>query len=207
MGKMPLISRRRSIEPEIGMTPAVFELARCQTEARVDRFLVTGFGAFGTVEDNPSAWLAEHSGEPFRVLEVSYAAVETFLETVDSSSFDLLLCLGVAANADLMRLELVARNKIGKTPDVLGIAGPSSIDLSSQQLSSNLWTSELLGNLPDGTEISCNAGDYLCNFLLFKATRTFPDKKVGFLHVVQPEVIPLAKQLDVVQQVIASCRS
>ena len=66
------------------------------TGGKTDCILVTGFGSFGEVIENPSAALAASSGCSYEVLEVSFEAVDQFLERLDRGSFDKLLLLGVA---------------------------------------------------------------------------------------------------------------
>lgn len=161
------------------------------------RTFVTGFGPFGATADNPSAWLAERSGRPHRVLEVSFAAVERFLDDLNPDSFDRLVMLGLAGGErdPRLRLETRARNQIGGAPDVTGVvAGPGPIaPFMPPQLGASLFT----GNLATETDrwrISVDAGDYLCNFALFRALRTFPKRRVGFVHVPPPDVWPLEEQ-------------
>lgn len=158
------------------------------------RVFVTGFGPFGGVEDNPSSHLASTCGLPFRVLEVSFAAVEEAL--VALPEFDALLMIGVAGNTKSMRLESVAHNWIGGHSDVRGaIAGPGPIDPKAPfQLHGNLWSHPPL--IPDGVErsVTCDAGGYLCNYALFRAIQTYPCKQVGFLHVPVTGEMPLERQ-------------
>lgn len=158
------------------------------------RTLITGFGPFGTFDANPSSWLAEHCGRPFRVLEVSYAAVDHFLEELAADSFGLLVMLGVAGTSQRMRFETVARNWVGTTPDVRGVIhGPEPIDRDApSQLSFSpartIPTNELW-------ETSFDAGDYLCNYISFRAKQRFPTKRVFFIHVPPFEFAPPDVQL------------
>lgn len=165
------------------------------------KLFVTGFGAFSTFQDNPSAYLAKNCGLPHRVLEVSYAAVDEFLENLDLSEFDGLLSLGLAAGTAVYRLEMIGRNTIGQALDVRGVAGPSKIGLGPHQLSSSLW--EGLQPL-DGFEWSTSAGDYLCNYILYRALERFPEKRIGFLHIPPPETIPLDRQLQDFRALLAT---
>ena len=68
------------------------------------RTVVTGFGPFGTVADNPSARLAR--GAEFRILEVAYDAIDDALREI--GPVDRLLLMGVAAGRFRPRLETVA---------------------------------------------------------------------------------------------------
>lgn len=172
------------------------------------RVLATGFGPFGGFEDNPSAWIAERLGVSACILEVSFQAVDEFVTSVDADSFDVLLMLGVAGDAKKMRIERVARNAIGDYPDVRGERrGDSPIDPQSpQHLSSTLWAPDS-ADLDDRLEDSIDAGDYLCNYGLYRALQKFEGKQVGFLHVAPDEVMPKEAQLEVAKRLVATITS
>lgn len=152
-----------------------------------ERTLVTGFGPFWDVDENPSAKLAEAVGRPSTVLEVSYDAVEDFIFHLDSDSFDRLLLLGVAPGRSHLCAELFARNTYGIRPDVRGTERVGQIQqgqplLLGTTLFGEEALSEVLVNDPN-MRLSLDAGSYLCNFTYFKALVAFPSKQVGFLHV------------------------
>jgi pyroglutamyl-peptidase len=146
---------------------------------------ITGFGPFGSFEANPSQRLAEQSGYPHQVLEVSFAAADRFLEEFDPCAYSALLMLGVSAKTELLRLESVAKNWIGATPDVLGVqAGPSPIEPHlPAQLGGTLWPRVGLISDTADWEVGTDAGGYLCNYLYFRALQRLPRLPVGFLHV------------------------
>jgi pyrrolidone-carboxylate peptidase len=162
--------------------------------------LLTGYGPFGDIQENPSSWLVQRLGYPYKLLEVSFQAVEEFLTDPELQNYDALLHLGVAASATKFRLELVGRNKIGPHPDVRGVAGPSQIGLGTFQLSSTIWNPN--DSIHEDFEFSHDAGDYLCNYLLYRSLETFPTKKIGFLHVPPESSIPLERQLELVKSLI-----
>lgn len=171
----------------------------------IQRTLVTGYGPFGKILDNPSARLAEGSGRPCRVIEVSFEAADAFLASLDPSSFDRLLMIGVAAGRKHLTPEVYGRNQIGRTKDVLGNDRFGPIDPNGQLLlPSTLWDTEVLGELlmDPRMRISCDAGSYLCNFITYRALARFPDKAVGFLHVPRPEEMALDVQANVLQRVL-----
>src|SRR5213592_2679365 len=95
---------------------------------RPDRTLVTGFLAFGEFAINPSALLAEASGRRFELIEVAYAAADEFVARLDPGSFDRLVMLGVAGKSSSMRLEQVARNRIGPRGDVRGFVSAGAVE-------------------------------------------------------------------------------
>ena len=172
----------------------------------LSRTLVTGFGPFWDVQENPSAKLAEALGRPYQILDVSYDAIEDFIFHLDSESFDRLLLLGVAPGRSHLCAELFARNTYGVRPDVRGNerTGPIQKDqplLLGTTLFGEEALSEILVSDPH-VRLSLDAGSYLCNFTYFKALVAFPSKQVGFLHVPSFEKIAFEEQLRSVGDVL-----
>ncbi|MCH7904975.1 MAG: hypothetical protein IH944_10475 [Armatimonadetes bacterium] len=170
---------------------------------RSNGLLVTGFGPYPGHDENPSQRLAESCGCRFEILEVSFRAVDEFLESLDPSSFDLWLAIGVVGKGETMLVETVGHNRIGKTPDARGeIHGPGKIDPAGHaMLASTLWSPELLGE-NDVRKPSTDPGGYLCNYVLYRALQRFPDKRIGFLHVPKFEHIPFDVQLEELQAMV-----
>lgn len=154
-----------------------------------ERTLVTGFGPFGTIEENPSALLAEGCGRPFKILEVCFESASAWLDELHGDMFDRLLMIGVNGKATHMHVEMFAHNRIGNTPDVHGTMRPGFIRQDGAAiLGATLWD----GTALQGPEpllgsrhlrMNFSAGEFLCNFLSYEALLRFPDKRVGFLHV------------------------
>ncbi|MBL8067141.1 MAG: hypothetical protein JNM28_01710 [Armatimonadetes bacterium] len=163
--------------------------------------LVTGFGAFRDIDENPSAWLAERMGGT--VLAVGYADVDAFLDGLDPDTFDAWLMIGVHGAAQRMHLETVAKNSCGPGEDVHGvIAGPGRIDpLHPPQLAGTMFDKSFES---DRAVLTVDAGGYLCNYLFFRGLSRFPEKRIGFLHVPRPEVMDLEAQLNEVRRIVAS---
>lgn len=160
-----------------------------------ERWIVTGFGPFRDVVENPSSWLAQRSGLPYELLEVSFAGVDAYLDQLNPDTFDHWLMIGVHGGATKFHLECVGKNFVGPGEDVLGmVGGPGKIDPSlPPQIHTDFWADAL----PDETmEITTDAGGYLCNYLLTRGLQKFPDKRIGFLHVPRQEVVPLETQLE-----------
>jgi len=161
--------------------------------------LITGFGPFGEVADNPSGELARTSGHENVVLPVSFRAVDEFIDSLVSNPPEVLLMLGVAAKRDSFSIELVARNLVGALPDVEGMAyGPGPLDPAVPfQLGTTLWRAEEFLSQAGQWSPSADAGDYLCNYIYFRALQKLPDSRVGFLHVPPYSVLDLSGQRDV----------
>ncbi|MFZ4507804.1 MAG: hypothetical protein ACOYON_08940 [Fimbriimonas sp.] len=165
--------------------------------------LVTGYGPFGSIKENPSEWLASNIGLRHQILPVSFEAVDEFLTTMDSP---VLLSLGVHSTAKCMHLEWIARNQVAALPDALGVVREGEIETGGPEvMATTLWLGTRLddGQLPDGVKASTNAGTYLCNYILYRSLRLFPDRRVGFLHVPTFTVIPAKKQLEILEEVVS----
>lgn len=162
------------------------------SSSRALRTLVTGFGPFGAIAENPSSHLASASQRSFQVLEVAYAAVDQFVQELSPDSFDVLVMIGVARLASRMRLETTARNQVGSDADVRGIVlGPGPIDPAGPAL---IIASMMISPQNDYWEPSDNAGEYLCNYVFYRAIKKFPDKRVCFVHVPPFTEIPAPVQ-------------
>ena len=170
--------------------------------------LVTGFGPFRDVVDNPSARLAAGLPGNSEVLQVQYSKVEAFARSVRHREEDTILCLGLNARADALRFELYAHNKIGAerghgsrghSRTIIKPSGPKTL---GQTLLSPAELSLLK------MQTSYTPGDYLCNFLLYSLLIRYPERRIGFVHVPPFEVIPqnvqLAQLNDLVQMLGSS---
>jgi pyroglutamyl-peptidase len=163
-----------------------------------ERTLITGFGPFLEVTDNPSAKIAAALGRPHLVLEVSFEAVDAFLAALDPNSFDRLVMIGVARGRDKVCPELFGRNQIGHAKDVRGADRFGPIEQGAPLLlTGTLWSPEVLGPIVDepNISVSMNAGSYLCNYVYYRALRALPSKRIGFLHVPDAEALPLTEQI------------
>jgi len=175
------------------------------------RTLITGFGPFRDVKENPSAELAGLFNRDHAVLEVSYKYVYEFWDALEKEGgYDTIICLGLSAKARRMRLELFARNNVGTTPDVRGETwstdfivseGPPCLGATLMPPDLIFAASELLDNKV--LELSTNPGDYLCNFLYYLLLAGHP-AQVGFVHVPPFEVVSIEKQYETLARLIVS---
>lgn len=173
------------------------------------RLLITGFGAFGEFESNPSAALAGQASSAARILPVSFNAVDAFIEEVTGENWDALLMLGVAGGSTAMRTELVARNHIGPTADVEGCRmGPAAIDPKGpMHLRGTLWSVIDVWRFEGAVEESVDAGDYLCNYAYFRALQKLHRTRVGFLHVAPTNRLPIETQSDILNRIVSAITS
>lgn len=179
--------------------------------ARPDRTLVTGFLAFGEFTVNPSALLAESSGRPFRLIEVAYGAADESIAQLDPANFERLLMIGVDGRASHMRLEQIARNRVGPRPDVRGFSPcmgsetATALDPDAPDvLVGTLW--QRFSALAADTarrQVADDAGTYLCNYLYYRALARFgATHAVGFLHIPPVDRLALPVQQQVLQEIL-----
>jgi len=168
--------------------------------------LVSGFGPFPGVDENPSGaaiqLLQSRPGLQTAVLPVTFSAVDSFIDGL--ADFDLIIHCGVAVNSTLFRLESLAVNKIGASPDAAGvIAGPGMIEPEGPDCYSTSLDLELLHSEVSNSEISTDAGDYLCNYTYYRSlVRAEDGTDVLFLHV--PPVDP-NEIANVINAILGCC--
>ena len=140
------------------------------------RLVLTGFGAFPGVEDNPSQALVEHfrlhpdllpSPRHLALLDVDYAAVGSALDVLLEAEPEALILTGYSNLAAAINLEAQASGLCAADkPDIRGFA-PSEAAEPPETLTSNCdlpslrSAVEALG-LP--CHVSQDAGAYLCNY-------------------------------------------
>ncbi|CAN5529317.1 pyroglutamyl-peptidase I [soil metagenome] len=171
-----------------------------------DRTFVTGFLAFEGFDINPSAVLAQRCGRRFELIEVSYSAVDAFVDRLDLDSFDRWLMLGVAARSSRMRTENFARNVVGGRSDVRGHTPVGEIEPGGPaQIAGTMWNSSSFSIESRVRRPSDNAGDYLCNYIYYLRLRKIAGtgKAIGFLHIPPFEQLELATQVAELRNILA----
>ena len=171
------------------------------SRARRLRILVTGFGPFPGAPENPTGKLVRALARgqwpgaivKAHVFHTRYQAVDRALpRLLRNFEPDALIMFGLATRSRAIRIETLARNRISHHPDAGGdTPGPCPIDKAAQRslpvkapAAAMLRALERAG-LP--ARVSRNAGDYLCNYVLWHATcaaaaRGGP-KYAAFVHV------------------------
>lgn len=151
------------------------------------KVLVTGFGPFPGVDDNPTAALARavdgvRLGDAElvgRVLPVAWRrGPEEAIRLARELDAGLVLGLGVAANRDRVCVEVVGVRVDSGRPDVDGATEPG-LD-GPDRVRSTIEVGRLAAAL--GAVLSDDAGGYVCNAWLYRVASalTVP---VGFVHV------------------------
>ena len=188
--------------------------------------LVTGFGPFGEVVENPSGLLAGAlESEPelldgpivvSRVLPVTFAdapsALHDFVSSNEARLPRALLSMGVHPGRGF-RLERLARaHPSSKTTDTSGVVGsdenPTQIELIPREASFDVQA--LLADLGyEDARTSDDAGGYVCDWVYQHLLAH--GRRLGipalFLHVPSQDVTPLAQQLPFVRKVVQSLAS
>lgn len=170
------------------------------------RALVTGFEPFGGDSVNPSADLALGLNGTItasfqivgRVLPVDYrASVEVLRDWLREIRPAVVICTGLAASAQRIRIERTAHNEDDSPfPDNAGEVRDSRRILNGPEtLAATLPVNEIVRecvsrHIP--AEISDDAGRYVCNHvfysLLHELTQQTPKITAGFIHV--PSSLP-----------------
>lgn len=166
------------------------------------RLLVCGFGSFPAAPRNPAAaiveTLAQEAWAPpgfeveYLTLPVAWTrSVETIQEVLAERSADAVLVVGVATESDAFRVETMGRNRAGRAkPDDRGEVWEGSLIKPDGPgaLASTAPTDEILDALIGShlaARLSDDAGDYLCNFTLYRLLAEAAAPSVAFLHVPQ----------------------
>lgn len=166
------------------------------------RVFLYGFSSFGVIRENPSELalrrlrkrLAARLRLRTAVFRVSYRDVRRRLpQILKTSSYDLVLGIGVSAGAQRLRLETCARNRADPhIADADGRKHRTGIisRKSPRLLRSNVPVKRLAllmkkQGMP--VEVSDDAGGYLCNYAYYLAAascrKSSPGTVFGFLHV------------------------
>jgi len=171
--------------------------ARAEPASPMKTILVTGFGPFLAVTENPSfealrpleGAVIGQSRIVTAQLDVTYAGAPEQLEAaIQRARPDLVLCLGVAGDAAI-RLESTARNRdTAASPDTAGEVrqGRSIRPAAADTLPTRLPLAKLRSALvADGFEVidSDDAGGYLCNHVFYELLTRRPAGIAGFIHV------------------------
>ncbi len=160
------------------------------------RVLITCFGAFQNFNENPSKITMNHLKKitsslkniifEWEEIEVIFEKVDEFTEHLNHDH-DLIIHLGVATGAEKLKFELCAHN-IKNGVDTIGVDFKNTpIQLGANKIETS-FPIEVIKNFVEEhkneTEISKDAGAYLCNYVYFKSLlKTNEKSKVIFIHI------------------------
>ncbi len=164
--------------------------------------LICGFDSFPAAPVNPAAavirrlsaqgWQAGEVETRFLVTPVGWAgSFEAIEAKLAERPAHAVLVVGVATKAEGFRVETLARNAAcAVTADASGAlwsrgaiqeGGADTLEASAPCQA----ITEAIAALDLPVESSCDAGDYLCNFTLYRLLACAIAPRVGFLHVPQ----------------------
>jgi pyroglutamyl-peptidase len=166
------------------------------------RVLITGFGPFPAVAENPSAWIAEtlaaqSSGldcDPHAVvLPTEWDAVAALAPHLhDTLQPHIMIHFGVSARATGLRIEQSAHNRAAPRHDACGAlpGAPAISPQGPERLDTSLPVTALAAHLRTrghAARASRSCGRYLCNFLYYRsldwAHRQGRARTALFVHV------------------------
>lgn len=187
------------------------------------RLLLCGFGSFPEAPLNPSAavvaslareaWAPAGAEVDFLTLPVQWkGSVETILRQLQARPADGVLVVGVAVEADAFRVEHTGRNCAARErPDHAGrVWEQPLIDGAGADVIAATAPCAAMLDAISGAGLpvirSDDAGDYLCNFTLYRLLAADAAPAVGFLHVPQArECAPSAAySLDQIREAVCA---
>jgi len=166
------------------------------------RLLLAGFGSFPAAPLNPSAaviaslaresWAPKGAVVDYLTLPVQWqGATETILRQLQTSPADGVLVVGVAVEAETFRVETLGRNVASpERPDQAGrVWGSACVAEAGEDVIASTAPCQAMASAleTEGLPVSLSqdAGDYLCNFTLYRLLHAKAAAHVGFLHVPQ----------------------
>lgn len=169
------------------------------------RVVVTGYGAFMGITDNPSANMAQKLAEmgvkgaiiDYRRLDVNHGAVNAFVAEMKRNPPDVVLSMGVSSGS---QVEERPENRVGGgvdgdnnpiTPGVVRTGGKAelSTDLPVETIDNALrkfGDKREVGTSKSDGSYSPDRSAYLCNYLGYNLADAFgstPATTAGFVHV------------------------
>jgi pyrrolidone-carboxylate peptidase len=169
------------------------------------RVVVTGYGAFMGITDNPSANMAQKLAElgvkgaivEYRRLDVNHAAVNEFVAEMKRQPPDVILSMGVSSES---QVEERPENRVGGgvdgdnkpiTPGIVRGGGQAELrtDLPVDVIDSALkkfGDKREVGTSRSDASYTPDRSAYLCNYLGFNLADNFggtPATTAGFVHV------------------------
>jgi pyrrolidone-carboxylate peptidase len=188
------------------------------------KVVVTGYGAFMGITDNPSANMAQKLSElgvkgavvEYRRLDVTTEAVDAFVAELRRSPPDVVLSMGVSHFK--AQVEERPENHLGANPDGNDVmmrerevraGGPKELktDLPVEVITDALVPfggSRVVGTSKNDVDYTPDRSAYLCNYLGYNLATEFgatPTTTAGFMHIT-PET-PVDQMHAVLQAVTA----
>ena len=187
------------------------------------RFIITGFGPFSSIKENPSEKVAAEATEilkgmgidcSFVQLTASIRSVDKFYADVNDPADLFVINIGVDASLRKMVIERYGKNiKDFVIPDAEGEQPRNQpIDASmkmGERLENKVDVPVLASQLPGKFDPNEDAGEYVCNYCYFTALESVGKKVKGalFVHVPLFRVIDLKTQAQNVADLVSLLNS
>lgn len=158
--------------------------------------LVTGFGPFPGAPHNPTQALVHYLTRLKRpnlrvaghVFETRYAAVDRDLPALlKQHRPDALLMFGLHGRARTLRIETLARNRLGGMRDTSGAIPKARAIVAGERHLKMRTAAHRLVRAARSARVravsSRDAGSYLCNYLCWRGTEAKGPRLAAFVHV------------------------
>ncbi|XP_063713384.1 pyroglutamyl-peptidase 1-like [Symsagittifera roscoffensis] len=186
--------------------------------------LVTGFGPFGDMKENPS-WVAvrQLSGASINgfkidthMFQVSYDEVDSFVDSIShNDDYEFFLHVGVSSEASNVVLEQIACcggykkpdvfNKLPQTESFRSESSPAPVENLSMCTAFDLEMCKAqLHAIGVPASTSSEAGRYLCEYLYYRSMCR-NGGKVLFVHVPMSDVTPTEETTKILKEIIKIC--
>ena len=171
--------------------------------------ILTGFGPFGSVSENPSSLNLEelrkknlHRFEIHTHIPVSVKAVDAWIDR-HANSGKIYVHFGVNQRAKSIQIEHRAFNEmLFQIPDVDGFT-TNGQTISPGEAEFLLTRLSPLVPYSDNLESSDDAGRYICNYIYYRSLQRTNGRSL-FIHVPPYSVIPQGDQLEIIQRILDS---
>ena len=175
-------------------------------------FVLTGFGPFGSVTENPSSinlTTLTHRDDVHVITDVrvSVAGVSDCLAKIERLQLPDPVCLhfGVNEIATGIQLERFAYNQaLFRIPDADGYTTPAEGEVIDPSSDAQLATAVPINYLIDRDSrlaVSTDPGRYLCNYLYFKSLLRNP--RSLFVHVPPYSVMSQLDQVECIERILS----
>ena len=174
------------------------------------KIIITGFGPFGSIKENPSSVLGENLAKTLVSMGYSAQFVQRRTAIKDCQDFYdklaeddcVVIHIGVNSGVSRINVEFQGFNEASfSIPDADG-AQPMHEkivdDYPYQFLFKNkLDLDSIVEKMSDSLDASYSAGRYICNYMYFLGLSNVGKKSRGtvFIHIPMFETLPLGKQL------------
>ncbi len=166
------------------------------------QLLLTGFGPFRNYSSNPSEVICRGLNNSIinnfhihsQILDVNFKnSYEKLLQRSKSIEPDIIISLGLSYDSNLIKLEKIAKN-------LMKNHNQDSVNKIDEHAPDAYFSKLPLKNIHQflnlrgiNSEISNSAGDYVCNYIMFKMLNYLQKSKIhtpyGFIHIPADKIL------------------